>query len=243
MKAVGKIGRTVAAALAVAVLVCCFSAIGGGLAAGKGPDSPVGDALKRKKTVFLVFFASQIKKSAAMTPEIEAAAGKRGAAVVKFDAGDPRNREITDMYGVTRVPTVVVFERGRGITGFHQGAEAVTRLLEGKRAAVPARVKKTQDAIARNSKAGKITILEFYATWCGSCEEVGKVMKRAETESRGGFVIVRIDMDADRDTPALYNVEAPPDNFVIGVDGAVTARFRTLASPEELEARLAAGKK
>jgi thioredoxin 1 len=95
--------------------------------------------LLRKGSLFLVdFWASWCAPCAAMEPylrELAAKLERRGVPVLRLDVDDEGTREYAIENGVTSVPTLVLFNRGREVmrvVGFDLGelAKMVDRIRE-----------------------------------------------------------------------------------------------------------------
>jgi len=70
----------------------------------------------------------------------------------------------------------------------------------------------------------KITIVDFYADWCGPCRRMGALLnKLAETNS--DIVLQKVNVDKDRDLAKEYNVTAIPRIIVYDKSAREVDRF------------------
>jgi thioredoxin 1 len=84
-------------------------------------------------------------------------------------------------------------------------------------------------------QADKPALVDFYATWCGPCQQLAPVL--AELEGRYGGKVAFFRIDVDR-APALarrHNVQAIP-TLLLYQDGKVVKRLHGL-QPKDLLAR------
>ena len=65
----------------------------------------------------------------------------------------------------------------------------------------------------------KPVLLDFYATWCGPCKMLGKVLEELDQEQED-FRIVKVDIDKNPDLAAKWQVSSVPSQFFIK-DGQV----------------------
>ena len=65
----------------------------------------------------------------------------------------------------------------------------------------------------------KPVLLDFYATWCGPCKMLGKVLEELDQEQED-FRIVKVDIDENPDLAAKWQVSSVPSLFFIK-DGQV----------------------
>lgn len=56
----------------------------------------------------------------------------------------------------------------------------------------------------------KVSVVDFWAVWCGPCRMVGPVIDELATEFEGKAVIGKVDVDNNRETAAKYGVRNIP---------------------------------
>jgi thioredoxin len=56
---------------------------------------------------------------------------------------------------------------------------------------------------------GKITIVDFYADWCGPCRKIGPVLEKI-AEGNSDIVLQKVNIDKDKDVAREYNVTGIP---------------------------------
>jgi thioredoxin len=56
---------------------------------------------------------------------------------------------------------------------------------------------------------GKITIVDFYADWCGPCRKIGPVLEKI-AEGDSNIVLQKVNVDKNKDLAQEYNVTAIP---------------------------------
>ncbi|MBI4829775.1 MAG: thioredoxin [Nitrospinae bacterium] len=59
-------------------------------------------------------------------------------------------------------------------------------------------------------KSGKLTVVEFWATWCGPCRRIAPVIDLLAGEFTGKVDIGKLDIDANRATTGKYGVKSIP---------------------------------
>ena len=59
-------------------------------------------------------------------------------------------------------------------------------------------------------KSGSLTIVDFWATWCGPCRMVAPILEQLATENEGKVKITKLDVDANIKTASRFNVRSIP---------------------------------
>ena len=81
-------------------------------------------------------------------------------------------------------------------------------------------------------------VVDFWATWCGPCKELGPRLERAARDGAGRFLLAKVDVDANPELAQAFQVQGIPT--VLAVQGGrVVDGFSGALPPEELERWLA----
>jgi thioredoxin 1 len=68
-----------------------------------------------------------------------------------------------------------------------------------------------------------VTLVDFYADWCGPCRMITPIMEELNKEYSGKALIAKVDVDACQNTALKYNVTSIP-TVILFVDGQEAKR-------------------
>lgn len=86
-----------------------------------------------------------------------------------------------------------------------------------------------QDVLQRSQELP--VIVDFWATWCGPCRELGPILERLAAESAGQFLLVKVDVDQQPGIAQAFGVRSIPHVFALR-NGQLVDQFMG-ALPEE----------
>ncbi len=79
-----------------------------------------------------------------------------------------------------------------------------------------------KDVIERSMKLP--VIVDFWATWCGPCQELGPVLEKLTREANGKFLLLKVDVDKQAEIAGWFGVQQIPVVFAI-VNGQPVDQF------------------
>ena len=91
------------------------------------------------------------------------------------------------------------------------------------------------EAKALAQKTGKKIFVDFMASWCGPCKMLdAEVLQTDEFQAiaKKKLVLLRIDVDEQKNVAAMYGIEAMPTQLVIDANGTVVAKTVGYGGPE-----------
>lgn len=79
-------------------------------------------------------------------------------------------------------------------------------------AAVPAEDHKklTLDEFNKEIASEKLTMVDFYTTWCGPCKQMAPFVAEIKTEKADIVNVIKVDAEAQLDISSKYNLEGYP---------------------------------
>jgi thioredoxin 1 len=94
----------------------------------------------------------------------------------------------------------------------------------------------TDSNFAEETKKG-ISLVDFWATWCGPCRSQGPIIEKIAARYAGKAKVGKMNVDENRCIPAQFGVSAIP-TLVILKDGCEVKRLMGLQQERTLAAAL-----
>jgi len=82
-------------------------------------------------------------------------------------------------------------------------------------------------------KSDKPVLVDFWAAWCGPCKMIAPLLDQVATEYGDRVKICKVDVDANKETPANFNVRGIP-TLIMFKNGAIVATKVGALSKNEL---------
>ena len=59
-------------------------------------------------------------------------------------------------------------------------------------------------------KASKLTLVDFWAEWCGPCKQIGPILEEISNEMSNEVVVAKHNIDQEPNTPTKYGIRGIP---------------------------------
>jgi thioredoxin 1 len=84
-------------------------------------------------------------------------------------------------------------------------------------------------------KADIPVLVDFWAAWCGPCKMIAPILEEIATEFAGKLKVVKVDVDANQETPAKYGVRGIPTLIVFKNGSAEATKVGALSKTQLTE--------
>ncbi|KAF3361587.1 Thioredoxin [Chlamydiales bacterium STE3] len=85
--------------------------------------------------------------------------------------------------------------------------------------------------------ASGVTLVDFYADWCGPCRMIAPIIEELASELNGKAAIAKLDIESAQQTTSNFHVTSIP-TLIIFKDGQEVERFVGVKDKETLLARI-----
>jgi putative thioredoxin len=79
-----------------------------------------------------------------------------------------------------------------------------------------------QDVILKSREVP--VLVDFWAAWCGPCKTLGPILEKLATEFAGGFVLAKVDVDAEQQLAGYFQIKSIPTVMLVK-DGQIVDGF------------------
>lgn len=122
-----------------------------------------------------------------------------------------------------------MFRRNRRATPISQSSDHATR-------SGPPPVSIIDDDSFFDETAGGVTIVDFWAPWCGPCRSFAPVFENAASRYEGRVAFGKCNVDVSPKTAGLLGIQSIPTLVMFGPDGSELGRVAGVLPPRQLDA-------
>jgi thioredoxin 1 len=63
---------------------------------------------------------------------------------------------------------------------------------------------------AEVEQSDRLTVVDFWATWCGPCRLISPILEQIAEERAGELKVAKVDVDENQQVTARYNIRSMP---------------------------------
>ena len=97
----------------------------------------------------------------------------------------------------------------------------------------------TDSNFQETALSGGVSVVDFWAEWCGPCRLIGPIIDDLSTQYEGKAMIGKVNVDDNPEISLKYGVRSIPTILIIK-DGQVVDKQVGVATKATLEAKIAA---
>ena len=120
-------------------------------------------------------------------------------------------------------------------TGCEKGPAGGAAAESGKAAAAAARVLELTDANFAEQTVSGVTLVDFWAVWCGPCQIQGPLVDQAAELLGGAAKVAKMNVDAGQKTAEMLGIQSIP-TLIVFKDGKPVKQFVGVTEPADLVA-------
>lgn len=95
------------------------------------------------------------------------------------------------------------------------------------------------DANFQEKATKGVTVIDFWAEWCGPCKMIGPIVEELSFEMADQALIGKMDVDSNQEVPLKYGVRAIP-TIIILKDGELVDKQVGVTTKQALKAKIEA---
>jgi thioredoxin 1 len=97
----------------------------------------------------------------------------------------------------------------------------------------------TDSNFQETALSGGVSVVDFWAEWCGPCRLIGPIIDDLAKEYEGKVAIGKVNVDENPEISMKYNVRSIPTILILK-DGEIVDKQVGLTTKANLEAKIAA---